>query len=84
MGICAHKRDQEEANLASFSLLPQLADNPRDLQLLVDINKAGHVPLLSLANNPLYLKRIEAMKAADSSSDHICQMRTSDQKLEAV
>ena len=68
MGICAHKRDQEEDNPPSFSLLPQFSENPGDLQLLVDITKASQVPLLSLANNPLYLRRIEEMKGTDDKS----------------
>lgn len=84
MGICAHKKDQEEANPPSFSLLPQLAYNPREVQLLVDTKKASHVPFLSLAANPLYLKRLEALKPVDSSSDRISQIQTLDQKLETA
>lgn len=68
MGICAHKRDQEEDNPPSFPLLPQFSEDPGDLQLLIDITKANQVPLLSLANNPLYLRRIEELKGTDAKS----------------
>lgn len=70
MGICAHKRDQEE--LPSCSLLPHFSSNPGDLQLLIDLIKEDHVPLLSLAHNPLYLRRIEELRGAEGLNESNC------------
>ena len=81
MGICAHKKDQEEL---SFSQLPQFSDNPEDLQLLLDLNKAYQVPLLSLAANPLYLKRIEALRVVDNSSEATSKMHAAEQKEQSA
>lgn len=72
MGICAHKKDQEDQespDLPSLELPPKPSANHQIRQKLIDLRKARKVPLLSLAHNPLYLKRIAEMTAGDSTGE---------------
>lgn len=69
MGICAHKKDQEDQDLPSLELPPKPSANHQIRQKLIDLRKAQKVPLLSLAHNPLYLKRIAEISARNSTGD---------------
>ena len=70
MGICAHKKDQEDSNdLPCQDLAPKPSARHYILLKLVDMRKAQKVPLLSLAHNPLYLRRVAEMKGKDSTSE---------------
>lgn len=75
MGICAHKKDQEDDSLqAPF----QPSASPQIFRKLIDLRKARKVPLLSLAHNPLYLLRLKELKL--KGSDHVSEGLTSDEK----
>ena len=75
MGVCAHRKDHEEEDLPSLSLqLPANLSAKRNIhQHLLDLKKIRQVPLLSLADNPLYLKRIEGLKAESNSNQSVNQ-----------
>lgn len=76
MGICAHKKDQESSDLPSIPLPPGPPAKRLITQQFLDMRKAHKVPLLSLAHNPLYLKRIEAMKSVSSLKDETYPLQT--------
>jgi len=84
MGICAHKKDLEEVDLPSLPVLIKQSAKRHITQHLIDLNKARHVPLLSLAKNSLYCKRLKEQKSVHSSASGFSQMQTLDPKLGAV
>ena len=73
MGICANKNDFSEQDLPSIPLPPKQSAKRHINQHLLDLKNIRKVPLLSLANNPLYVKRIEVLKAEDNSSQSVGQ-----------
>ena len=79
MGICAHKKDQEEVP----SLPPPSAKN-HIFRHLIDMKKVRQVPLLSLAANPLFLKRIAAVKTLDNSNEPTSQIHSIEQKEDSA
>lgn len=80
MGVCAHKKDHEDADLPSSPLPPKQSAKRHILQELIDLNKARKVPVLSLAHNPLYIKRVQALKAINNSNDDVYQVSTLEDK----
>jgi len=79
MGICAHKKDHEDGSLPQPF---QPSASPQIFRKLIDLKKARKVPLLTLANNPLYLQRLEALKL--KGSDHVSKKLTCDEKEESA
>jgi len=52
MGVCAHKKDQEDADLPSDPLPPGPSAKRKILQQLIDLNKDRKVPLLPSPTTP--------------------------------
>ena len=63
MGVCAHRKDQEDQAKASLPPAVGRVTEARILQKLVDLRKSKNAPVITLANNPLYLKRLEVLKS---------------------
>jgi len=84
MGVCAHKKDHEEANLPSIQLPPGPSAKRKILQQLIDLNKARKVPLLSLAHNSLYRQRVERLRKLDDWAEDLSQLQTVDQKISCL
>jgi hypothetical protein len=62
MGICTSKKTCQPFTQPLVRRLPMTYIHRQRLQDLVDVHKATSVPLLSLADNPLYLRRLETNK----------------------
>lgn len=73
MGICASKKDNFEQDLPSSPHPPKQSAKRHINQHFLDLKNIRKVPLLSLADNPLYVKRIEGLKAMDNSSQSVTQ-----------
>ena len=59
MGVCAHRKDREDWDASGLPEPVRGVLQAQVLQRLIDIRKSNHVPVLSLAGNLLYLKRVE-------------------------
>ena len=84
MGICAHKKDQEDVNPPSLPLPAPPSARRNVFQHLIELKKIRQVPVLSLATNPLFVKRTEASKALDNSNEPTSQMHTTELKEDSV
>ena len=71
MGICVSKNDYFEQDFPSVPQPPKQSAKRHINQHLLDLKNIRKVPLLSLANNPLYVKRIEGLKGDSDSSQSV-------------
>ena len=81
MGVCAHKKDREDSENVSQIMKTEGPLKAQILQSLVDKRKSKHVPVLSLADNPLYLRRLEEMKHEETRDELGSPLRTAETKV---
>ena len=81
MGVCAHKKDHEECEHMSLPADPKGPLQVQVIQSMVDKRKMKHVPVLTLADNPLYMRRNETLKHHETATETLSPMRTLESKV---
>jgi 1,4-dihydroxy-2-naphthoyl-CoA synthase len=69
MGICVTKKDREAADLQARDMLSNSPSSLRTIRALINLRKDRAAPVVSLAANSLYLRRLETHRRLESTCE---------------